>query len=120
DEDEGLKEFKQGVSLFASDLEVMDLRVAEPDDTDTSAEIEARMLKNAADPPRVLVERDEGQYYLYLGAKPEVDAGKTVRIVRAAISKRSSRHCWTLARNSLRSCWLRIRARSSRRTRPSG
>lgn len=65
--------FARGVRLFAPDLEVLALDPSptkpRADDPNTP---EVRLLNAAADPPRVLVERDEERYYLYLGARLEI------------------------------------------------
>jgi hypothetical protein len=78
---DAVETFRQAVRLFAPDLEIVALdppRVAHGSDDPNAPE--ARLLKAAADPPRVLVERDEGRYYLYLGARLQGDGDSVVTI----------------------------------------
>jgi hypothetical protein len=59
--------FEQGLKLFVPELDVtrLVLTKAEAEGED----IDDQMLAVADDPPAVRVRRDEGRYYLYLGAK---------------------------------------------------
>jgi hypothetical protein len=85
--------FQEGVGLFAPELQVLALDVTgtavplktkSAPESDATSEIEKKMLANADDPPRVQIERDEGRYYLYLGAKQEGRKESTVRVVARA------------------------------------
>src|SRR6516165_7939643 len=76
-----------GIQLFAPDLHILKVD-SSPRKTNAVAnrngpepsDIESQLLDEAADPPRVAVARDEGRYYLYLGAEPQAH-GRPLRVV---------------------------------------
>ena len=65
---------RAGVHMFAPDLDIVDVRRAQPPAPDGDADIAELALADAADPPRIRIDRDEGRSYLYLGAR--VESGK--------------------------------------------
>ena len=85
----GDKHLTEGVHLFAPDLDVVRVDDGSKAAADArreaagSSDLDWQLLSEAADPPRVAVTRDEGRYYLYLGANPEAN-GRTIRVVARA------------------------------------
>jgi hypothetical protein len=67
------------VNSFARDLEILKVWTAES--PKESSDIERAMFEAASDPPSVRIERDEGRFYLYLGAKLDSGKGSSVRVV---------------------------------------
>ncbi len=80
----------EGVHLFAPDLDVIYVESSPSNATAGSRRegtpagaVEWQLLSAAADPPRVAVSRDEGRYYLYLGALQEAKGSRTRVVARA-------------------------------------
>jgi hypothetical protein len=78
--------FQDGLQLFAPELEVLQKRglkksTSAAAEADAESAIDEEMVKSAADPPRVRIERDEGRYYMYLGARLEDEKDSTAVVV---------------------------------------
>jgi len=81
--DDGTEKLRQGVHLFAQELDVLQVVLGHAPVSDTG-DIEQTMLSEASDPPRIRLDRDEDRTYLYLGAKLDASETSTVRVVARA------------------------------------